>query len=142
MKKFFVPLVALSLAASLAGCSALGVGGSDYGPDDAAEGAAFRVEAFEAFAKLNPVCPFTADAGQLERYQAPAARYQAVKDWVADTPFIVDMAIVEANYQHYWTVNKAECGAVDTEQSLAQLDGELNALNQRLDNLEKLAGVI
>ena len=138
MKKL-LPFVAL---VSLAGCSALGGGGSNYGANEAEAGAAFRVEAFEAFAKLNPVCPYTQNVDQLARYEEPAARYQKIKDWVADTPFIVDMAISEANYRHYWTVHTAECGPTDTEQGLASLDGELQQLNERLSNLEKLAGMI
>ena len=64
------------------------------------------------------------------------------KDWVAETPFIVDMAISEANYRHYWSVNVAECGPTDTEETLSALDGELQQLNERLSNLESLAGMI
>ena len=137
MKKF----IPLSLFA-LAGCSALEGGAVDYGREEAMAGAAVRAEAGEVFAKLNPVCPFTQDAGQLARYEEPAARYEAVKKWVAETPFSVDLAISEGNFKHYWTVNVVDCGATDTEDSLALLDEELGVLNQRLENLEKLAGMI
>lgn len=132
-------LTAMSL--SVAGCSMPGSGGS-YGSSDAANGAAFRVEASEAFGRLDPVCPFTDDADQLARYDEPRARYAALKEWVNDTPFAIDLAIIEADYQQYWATNSVECGPKDTEDSMIQFNAELEQINARLSALEQLAGVV
>lgn len=125
---------------AVAACS--GGGDGSYGGQDAKDGAAFRLEAREIVGKLTPVCPYTAAAEQLARYDEPRARYEKLKEWVSDTPFIVDLAVVEADYEQYWQANVAECGPTDTEESLAMMNAELEALNARLSNLEKMAGVI
>ncbi len=130
------------LLLALAGCSQMTGSGADYGRDEAIAGAGFRAEAFEVYAKLNPVCPYTADANQLARYAEPAERFQKLRDWVADTPFTVDLAIVEGRFQHFWSVNTAECGPTDTEEGMAAFNAELEDLNRRLSVLEKMAGMI
>ncbi|MDN3645919.1 hypothetical protein QWY75_06845 [Pontixanthobacter aestiaquae] len=135
------PLAPLFLFA-LAGCSQLSGSGPDYGRDEAIAGAAFRAEAFETYAKLNPVCPYTANTDQLARYAEPAERFQKLRDWVADTPFAVDLAIVEGRFNHFWSVNTAECGPTDNEESMAAFNAELEDLNRRLAALEKMAGMI
>lgn len=124
----------------LAGCGA--VGGGSYDTQAAKDGAAFRLEAREIVGRLNPVCPYSENAEQLARYDEPKARYAKLKEWVADTPFAVDLAVIEADYQQYWTANVAECGPVDTDDSIATLNGEMEALNARLSNLEQMAGVV
>ncbi len=128
------------IAVALTGCS--GVGGANYDVQDAADGAAFRLEAREIVGRLNPVCDYTADATQLARYDAPRARYRKLKEWVADTPFIVDLAVIEADYKQYWAANVAECGPIDTEETRQIMDAEMNAIDARLSNLEKMAGVV
>ncbi len=133
-------LICVGLAMTLAGCGALG--GGAYGAQEAKDGAAFRLEAREIVGRLNPVCPYSENADQLARYDEPKARYAKLKEWVADTPFAVDLAVIEADYEQYWTANVAECGPVDTDDSIATLNGELEALNARLSNLEQMAGVI
>lgn len=131
---------ALAAIAALAGCS--GSGTTDYDRQDAADGASFRLEARETIGRLKPVCPYSVDPAQLARYEEPRARYEALKEWVADTPFIIDLAVIEADYNQFWSDNTTECGPADTEESIGTLNAELEALNARLDNLEKLAGVI
>lgn len=133
-------LLLVPVLLALAGCGA--VGGGSYGAQDARDGAAFRLEAREIVGRLNPVCPYTQNTEQLARYDEPKARYDKLKEWVADTPFAVDLAIIEADYAQYWTANVAECGPVDTDDSLATLNGEMEALNARLSTLEQMAGVI
>ncbi|MXO89644.1 hypothetical protein [Pontixanthobacter aquaemixtae] len=137
MKKLF-PIVLLALA----GCSAFEGDGPSYGREEAIAGAAFRAEALEVYAKLNPVCPFTENVDQLARYDALNARYEALGKWVAKTPFAIDLAIAEGNFKHYWSVNSAECGPTDTEESMAAFDAELATADQRLSALEKMAGMI
>ena len=137
MKKLIVIPVVLALG----GCFG-GGGDGTYSLQNAKDGAAFRLEAREVIGKLNPVCPYTAKPELLAQYDAPRARYAKLKEWVADNPFIVDLAVIEADYDQFWTANIAECGAVDTEEGLATMNAELEALNTRLNNLEKLAGVV
>ena len=134
-------LILIPAVLALGGC--LGGGGDgSYSMQNAKDGAAFRLEAREVIGKLNPVCPYTANPELLAQYEAPRARYAKLKEWVADTPFIVDLAVIEADYDQFWTANVAECGPVDSEEGLATLNAEMEALNARLANLEKLAGVI
>lgn len=134
-------LILIPAVLALGGC--LGGGGDgSYSMQNAKDGAAFRLEAREVIGKLNPVCPYTANPELLAQYEAPRARYAKLKEWVADTPFIVDLAVIEADYDQFWTANVAECGPVDTEEGLTTLNAEMEALNARLANLEKLAGVI
>lgn len=137
MKRLMLAPVLLALG----GCFGGGGDGS-YGLQEAKDGAAFRLEAREVVGKLNPVCPYTANPELLARYEEPRARYAKLKEWVAKTPFTVDLAVIEADYDQFWTTNVAECGAVDTEEGLATFNAEMEALNARLSNLEKLAGVI
>ena len=137
MKKF-LPLLLLALA----GCSALTGDGTAYTEQNARDGAAFRAEAREVYGRINPVCPYTAEEGQLARYDEPRARYDALKKWVAGTPFTIDLAMIEGEFDHYWTVNDAECGPTDTEEGLVAFDAELNDVDQRLSALEQMAGMI
>lgn len=141
MKKLILFPALLALSASLGGCMG-GGGDGTYSLQDAKDGAAFRLEAREVIGKLNPVCPYTAKPDLLARYEEPRARYAKLKEWVAKTPFIVDLAVIEADYDQYWTANVAECGAVDSKEGLATMNAEMDALTARLSNLEKLAGVI
>lgn len=141
MKKRILVPVLLALSATLGGC--LGGGGDGtYSVQNAKDGAAFRLEAREVIGKLNPVCPYTAKPDLLARYDEPRARYAKLKKWVSDTPFIVDLAVIEADYDQYWTANSAECGPVDSKDGLATMTAEMDALSARLANLEKLAGMI
>lgn len=117
-------------------------GESSYGASDASDGAVFRLEAREVFGRLDPVCPFTQDADQLARYDALRERYAKLKDWVGGTPFAVDLAIIEADYANFWASNSVECGPTDTEESIGQMNAELEAINARLGTLETLAGVV
>lgn len=135
--KLALPVICLSVA----GCSMMEGGGS-YSASDAADGAALRVEAKEAFGRLDPVCPFTDDADQLARYDEPRARYAKLKEWVAGTPFAIDLAIVEADYQQYWATNSVDCGPKDTDEGMAQFNEELEEINKRLNAIEQLAGVV
>lgn len=136
-----IALALTAMSVGIAGCSMPGSEGS-YGSSDAANGAAFRVEASEAFGRLDPVCPFTDDADQLARYDEPRARYAALKEWVSDTPFAIDLAIIEADYQQYWATNSVDCGPKDTEEGMIQFNVELEQINARLSALEQLAGVV
>lgn len=137
MMKLALPIVCFALA----GCSMM-EGESSYGTSDASDGAAFRLEAREVFGRLDPVCPFTQDADQLARYEALRERYAKLKDWVGGTPFAVDLAIIEADYANFWASNSVECGPTDTEESIGQMNAELEAMNARLGTLETLAGVV
>ncbi|NMW30897.1 hypothetical protein HKD42_02340 [Altererythrobacter sp. RZ02] len=134
-------LALTAMCFGIAGCSMPG-GEGGYSPADAANGAAFRVEASEAFGRLDPVCPFTDDADQLARYDEPRARYAALKEWVSGTPFATDLAIIEADYQQYWATNSVDCGPKDTEEGMIQFNAELEEINIRLNALEQLAGVV
>ncbi len=134
-------LILVPAVLALGGCIGGGGDGS-YSIQNAKDGAAFRLEAREMIGKLNPVCPYTAKPKLLAQYEAPRARYAKLKEWVADTPFVVDLAMIEADYDQFWKANVAECGPVDTEEGLATLNAEMEALNARLANLEKLAGEI
>ena len=128
--------------ALLAGCSGPGNGGGPgYTRQDAMDDASFRLNAREVVGLLNPVCPYTKDAEQLARYDAPRARFAKLRDWVAATPFTIDLAIVESDYAAYWQGRETNCGATDTKEARERLDTDLGAVDGHLAALEKLAGM-
>lgn len=131
-----------ALAAFLAACGSGESGTAPYAAMQAQDGAAMRFAARDVVGMLNPVCPYSEQADQQARYDAPRGRYEAVKEWVDGKPLAIDLASVEADYQYYWTVNQAECGDPDTPENMERLDNDLNVLDQRLTQMEELAGMM
>ncbi|ANU07515.1 hypothetical protein [Paraurantiacibacter namhicola] len=133
-------IVMAGLCAALAACNSSD--GAGYTAMQAQEGAAMRFEARDVVGMLNPVCPYTTDPAQQARYEEPKARYEAVKEWVDGKPLATDLAAVEADYAYYWTINQATCGSPDTPETIAELDRNMQVLDQRLTRMEELAGMM
>jgi len=50
--------------------------------------------------------------------------------------------LVEADYQHYWSVNQVECAAPDGEGTAEQITQEVAAIDAQLQQLERIVGGI
>lgn len=139
MKK--LALVAASAAAfALVGCDSMG--GSGYSESDAAIGAAFRHHARDVVAGLAPQCPFSVNPDVLTAYDGVGARFEALKESIAGRSLVVDLAVVEADYEHYWSVNQVECAEPDGEGTAEQITQEVAAIDAQLQQLERIVGGI
>lgn len=134
-------LVAVSLAAlALVGCDSMG--GSGYSDSDAQMGAAFRHHARDVVAGLAPTCPFSVNPEVLSAYDGVEARFDALKESIAGRSLVVDLAVVEADYEHYWSVNQVECAEPDGEGTSEQITREVAAIDAQLQQLERIVGGI
>ena len=133
-------ILALPLLA-LGACDGMQSGASSYSVDAATAGADFRYGAREAVAGLDPVCPYSEEEEQLARYEPLRTRMAALEERVAGTALAIDLAVVRADYGHYWTINDAPCGETDTAETEGQIDGELEKIDNALTRMEAAAGV-
>jgi|GEM_PF-2677310 len=134
-------LIAVSAGAlALAGCDSMGGGG--YSESDAEIGAAFRHHARDVVAGISPQCPYTVNPDVLTAYDGVKARFEALKESIAGRSLVVDLAVVEADYQHYWSVNQVECAAPDGEGTAEQITQEVAAIDAQLQQLERIVGGI
>ncbi len=132
---------AVTASLALAACDGMQSGASSYGPDAATAGADFRYGARDAVAGLEPVCPFTEQEDRLAQYEPVRKRMETLEDRIAGTALEVDLAVVRADYNHYWQVNKAECSAADGPEVEDQLAAEIAKIVAGLDRMEAAAGV-
>lgn len=132
-------VVAASLA--VAACDGMQSGASSYTSGAASSGADFRYGAREAVAGLEPVCPFTEQEERLAQYDPVRARMETLEERIAGTALEVDLAVVRADYEHYWQINTAECGPVDGENVEEQISAEIAKIVAGLDRMEAAAGV-
>ncbi len=138
MKKLIflaVPLLALGA------CDGMQSGASSYSADAAKAGSDFRFGARDVVASLDPVCAFTEQDERLAQYEPLRTRLNALEERIAGTALAVDLAIVRADYEHYWTVNEASCGETDTGETEDLLAAELEKITNGLDRMEAAAGV-
>ena len=136
-----VAVIAVSAGAlALAGCDSMGGGG--YSDSDAQMGAAFRHHARDVVAGLTPQCPFSVNPEVLTAYDGVNARFDALKESIAGRSLVIDLAVVEADYEHYWSVNQVECAEPDGEATAEQITREVAAIDAQLQQLERIVGGI
>ena len=132
---------ALALPLALGACEGMQSGASTYDESAAEAGADFRYGARDAVAGLDPICPFTSEDERLAGYDTYRERMGALEDRIAGTALEIDLLAVRADYEHYWTVNDAECGPTDAENVAEQLEAEFAKIGAGLDRMEAAAGV-
>lgn len=122
----------------LAACSAQGEPQS-YDSDAAQEGAEFREIAYDVIATLDSPCPITTDTELQETYAAPRSRLANLEARLGGGNHGVDLAIAQADWDHWLSQNVLECVEPDLPSAEVRLTRDLEAAMEGIIRLEQLA---